>query len=97
MKSFTLAVVCFVGLLGSGFAQDSKTTVKAVAYLTGDPGVVGNITFTQSSCTSPVLVEISIAGLTVGKHGFHIHEKGDLRGGCGSTGSHYNPDKVSVF
>ena len=25
-------------------------------------------------------------------HGFHIHESGDLFGGCKTTGGHYNPN-----
>ena len=25
-------------------------------------------------------------------HGFHVHTDGDIEGGCGSTGGHYNPD-----
>ena len=25
-------------------------------------------------------------------HGFHVHTDGDIRGGCGSAGGHYNPD-----
>jgi len=34
-------------------------------------------------------------GLTFeNKYGFHIHEKGDVKKGCESTGLHYNPTKV---
>jgi len=32
-----------------------------------------------------------IMGLKKGKHGFHIHEYGDLTDGCISLGGHYNP------
>lgn len=68
---------------------------KAIVYLQGTSGVNGNVTISQSSCTEPVFIEINALGLTPGKHGFHIHEKGDLTDGCASTGGHYNPDKVS--
>lgn len=68
---------------------------KAIAHLDGTMGVTGNVTISQSSCTEPVFIEINVIRLTPGKHGFHIHEKGDLTDGCASTGGHYNPDKVS--
>lgn len=68
---------------------------KAIVYLNGNAGVTGNVTISQPSCTEPVFIEINAVGLTPGKHGFHIHEKGDLTDGCASTGGHYNPDKVS--
>jgi len=32
-----------------------------------------------------------IEGLNPGKHGFHIHESGDLSDGCNSLCAHYNP------
>ena len=44
-----------------------------------------------------VQIEINLYAfeyLSVGKtklHGLHIHEYGDILGGCGSAGSHYNP------
>ncbi|XP_058063761.1 uncharacterized protein LOC131213677 [Anopheles bellator] len=68
---------------------------KAIVYLQSTSGVAGNVTISQPSCTEPVFIEINVVGLTPGKHGFHIHEKGDLTDGCASTGGHYNPDKVS--
>lgn len=37
---------------------------------------------------------MNITGLVEGDHGFHVHEKGDLTGGCLTLGAHYNPDKV---
>lgn len=70
--------------------------MRAIAYVNG-PGssIHGNITFTQNKCGEAVLIEVSVVGLPPGTHGFHVHEKGDLSGGCGSTGAHFNPDKVS--
>lgn len=68
--------------------------MKAIAVINGPNGVYGNVTFSQNSCGEPVLIEVSILGLSPGEHGFHIHEKGDLSNGCASTGGHYNPDKV---
>ena len=28
-------------------------------------------------------------------HGFHIHQIGDIAGGCGDAGGHYNPEGVN--
>ena len=38
-----------------------------------------------------VKVKYEIKGLADGKHGFHIHEYGDLSDGCMSACSHFNP------
>ena len=52
----------------------------------------GTVHFEQAGDALKVTAEIS--GAPAGKHGFHIHEKGD----CGDTGKaaggHFNPDKV---
>uniref|UniRef100_A0A1Q3F7B4 Superoxide dismutase [Cu-Zn] n=1 Tax=Culex tarsalis TaxID=7177 RepID=A0A1Q3F7B4_CULTA len=68
---------------------------KAIVFLQSTAGVIGNVTLSQPSCTEPVFIEVNVIGLAPGKHGFHVHEKGDLSEGCASTGGHYNPDKVS--
>ncbi|XP_021699793.1 superoxide dismutase [Cu-Zn], chloroplastic [Aedes aegypti] len=87
-----LIVLAVVSCLASVYAEQSK---KAIVFLQGTSGVSGNVTLSQPSCTEPVLIEVSIIGLSPGKHGFHIHERGDLSDGCTSTGGHYNPDKVT--
>ena len=42
----------------------------------------------QQSYGGPVRITGTIIDVTPGPHGFHIHELGDLREGCGSTGGH---------
>src|SRR5213078_176195 len=52
----------------------------------------GTVTFTQNG--DKVQVHADLTGLTPGKHGIHIHEKGDMSApDLMSTGGHYNPDK----
>ncbi|CAH2074612.1 unnamed protein product, partial [Iphiclides podalirius] len=65
---------------------------RAIAKLTQPSGdqVQGNVTFTQLP-DGKVHIQGVILGLAPGHYGFHVHEKGDISGGCGSTGSHYNP------
>ncbi|HEY7086602.1 MAG TPA: superoxide dismutase family protein [Tepidisphaeraceae bacterium] len=56
--------------------------------------VTGTVTFTELA-DGKVKITAHIMGLTPNtKHGFHIHEKGDLNSpDLMSTGGHYNPDK----
>jgi len=56
--------------------------------------VTGSLVFTQVDENSPVTIKGTISNLVPGKHGFHVHESGDLREGCKSSGGHYNPLKV---
>ncbi|KAF9908766.1 hypothetical protein BX616_011379 [Lobosporangium transversale] len=40
------------------------------------------------------VVDVTVQGLSPGKHGIHIHELGDTSGGATTTGPHYNPTNV---
>ncbi|XP_076644432.1 superoxide dismutase [Cu-Zn] isoform X2 [Halictus rubicundus] len=56
--------------------------------------VTGDLTVIQRRAGDPVKIEGKIYGLTKGLHGFHVHEKGDLRQGCTSAGAHFNPTRM---
>ena len=56
----------------------------------GNDDVKGTVMFTPAA--DGVKVHYRITGLTPGKHGFHIHEKGDLSApDLTSAGGHFNP------
>ena len=65
---------------------------KAEAILESKSGsnVSGTVTFTKEGNLMKVVADIK--GLTPGKHGFHVHEKGDCSAPDGtSAGGHFNP------
>ena len=64
---------------------------KAVCVLTNTvDNIEGYIEFNETS-NDLVEIVVNVSGLNKGYHGFHIHERGDLRDGCTSTCSHFNP------
>jgi Cu-Zn family superoxide dismutase len=70
----------------------SKSRQQAVAVLSPAPNgkVRGQVTFLQE--TEGVRVTANIEGLTPGRHGFHIHDKGDCSAAdFSSAGGHFNP------
>ena len=71
---------------GSSKPREAVVWFKAMK----DSGVAGTITLKQDK--GSVHVTGKITGLKPGKHGFHIHEYGDLRDPEGkSAGGHFNP------
>ncbi len=74
-------------------ARHQKSTVKrAIAVITSTKGnsVQGIVTFEEVE--KGILVSANLTGLTPGKHGFHIHEFGDINSNDGSSaGGHFNP------
>jgi len=87
---------CVIAVGNEGTVSDyghAASVDHAICVLRGTEGneaVTGTVTFTQQP--GGVLIEAEIAGLTPGKHGFHIHEWGDVDCADGTcTGGHFNP------
>jgi len=106
MKKSTSILATVAGLLiAGGLVAADKPAVHAdhgdaaiqihhaAVVLTAmqDSKVAGTLTFTVTN--TGVVLAGEVSGLTPGKHGFHIHEFGDLRDPAGkSAGGHYNPE-----
>jgi Cu-Zn family superoxide dismutase len=71
-------------------AAAAPTAAVAVLQPSKGSQVKGVITFTKTE--GGIKVEGEITGLTPGKHGFHVHEFGDITSPDGtSAGGHFNP------
>jgi superoxide dismutase, Cu-Zn family len=84
-----LSITMFCALVSLAQAQE---VTKATATLESKSGsqVTGTVTFTKVG--DQVQVVADIQGLKPGKHGFHIHEKGDCSApDAASAGGHFNP------
>ncbi len=54
--------------------------------------VIGSVSFMETA--DGLQVEASVANVSEGKHGFHIHEKGDCSDEGKAAGGHFNPANV---
>ncbi len=67
-----------------------KKKLQAICVLHDNKhNIKGHIHFVQYP--KKVKIIYNINGLEDGKHGFHVHEYGDLTDGCTSSCSHFNP------
>ena len=83
----SLGMLCALAVVARG--QD---VTKATCKLESKSGsqVTGTVTFTKAGDDLQVVADIT--GLKPGKHGFHIHEKGDCSApDAASAGGHFNP------
>ncbi|KAG0703350.1 Superoxide dismutase [Cu-Zn] [Chionoecetes opilio] len=65
---------------------------QCVLQSTGVGGdVAGTLNLKQIQSSSPVLISGNITGLSVGRHGFHVHQWGVPGAQCTKAGGHYNP------
>jgi Cu-Zn family superoxide dismutase len=85
-------------------ASSKKSEAKAGRSATDPAGLVARAVLSPASGSSvqgmvnfikdndQIRVDAHISGLTPGKHGFHIHEKGDCSApDASSAGGHFNP------
>lgn len=74
-----------------GAATAEVTTANCTLEPIGGSGVEGSLNFRQEGET--VTITGTITGLEPGKHGFHVHESGDLsdKQAGKSAGGHFNP------
>lgn len=57
-----------------------------------DKKIHGTVRFEENAKLDCVDIHVDISGLKKNaRHGFHIHEYGDLSDGCTSTCAHFNP------
>ncbi len=70
--------------------KGGKKNHRAIAILAAnDHNITGTIQLKEKN--KGMEIEYDVKGLTDGKHGFHIHNYGDLSEGCASACSHFNP------
>jgi len=57
-----------------------------------DSKIKGTVKFIEDQMSNNVLIEVNIVGLRKNaKHGFHVHQAGDLSDNCTSMCAHFNP------
>jgi len=66
-----------------------RVTRKAKAIFKKKNNVSGEVLFEEVK--NGVKVTYDFKGLKNGKHGFHVHQKGDFKGDCNNAGPHFNP------
>ena len=88
IKGFTMRSSC--APYKDCIKQKGGSHIKAICVLhQNNNKVSGIVKFTQH--LNKVKVSYEIMGLSDGKHGFHVHEYGDLTDECNSACAHFNP------
>jgi Cu-Zn family superoxide dismutase len=90
---FLVAACLLVAGMQCPSAQSQGMSHSAVAVLKPTQGsnVKGTVRFNETPPKVHIVADLT--GLTPGKHGFHIHEKGDCSApDASSAGGHFNPD-----
>lgn len=67
-----------------------KYSKEAVCVFQETP-IKGHVLFREFKEQNRTGIVLRLTGVPPGEHGFHIHQSGDLREGCGSLCAHFNP------
>lgn len=94
MFTMNRSIVLFLTLAVTVLAEPKTARVQLTPHNAQTRNVTGELNLVQGEDNS-ILITGRIRGLTEGLHGFHVHEKGDLKDGCTSTGPHFNPQNVT--
>lgn len=92
----TVLFFILVGIIQMPFAnaQESQAVSRTVSIqgtAEGSP-ISGEAVFVETGLG--LKINLSIEGVPPGKHGFHIHEKGDCGDQGKAAGAHFNPEGV---
>lgn len=87
-------IILFVTLVAAVLAEQKTARVQLTPHNAQTRNVTGELKLVQGE-ENTIEITGTIKGLTKGLHGFHVHEKGDLKDGCTSTGPHFNPDHTN--
>jgi Cu-Zn family superoxide dismutase len=89
-RAAALAIIIWLPIGGCSSESAAPGKLQCVLEPTTGSTVSGWVTF--ESMADHVHVRAEVKGLTPGRHGFHVHEKGDCSSGDGtSAGGHFNP------
>src|ERR1700716_1822205 len=89
MKPIIISIALLCAFVTFARAQNA-TKATAILHPSSGSEVKGQVTFTKTG--DDVQVVADIENLKPGKHGFHIHEKGDCSApDASSAGAHFNP------
>src|SRR6476659_11253594 len=89
MKTLIISLGMMCALMLAAHGQDVTNATCKLESKSGSQ-VTGTVTFMKMGDQVHVIADIT--GLKPGKHGFHIHEKGDCSApDAASAGGHFNP------
>jgi len=72
--------------------MEKEKEIYAIAVFTDVGAIKGTVKFSEDIKGNRIKIELNITGLKPkSKHGFHVHEAGDLTDKCTSMCAHFNP------